>query len=237
MLQLPSVDAPVVQLTSSSVLTNNVADGLRTEDRKAEILRKNHQSAAWAIKAATLASFFNRASLIWLHQLQDRLPPEDKWLHQDINKLVAAAEYWADVSLDAAKFTSRALTATVESCRLLWLRQWRADIKSKWQLASVPFKGSTLFGDALTPILVEDKDKRKVMPFSYRRPDRRYSPYPQRPPFQTDSGPSRSYQYRSSNQGLYRPSDRSGFRDRGRRQRPYKKPFRGTGSRSFRRGK
>lgn len=170
MLQLPSVDTPVAQLTSSSLLTNDVADGLRTEDRKAELLlRKNHQAATWAIRAATSASFFNRVSLIWLRQLKDRLPQEDKRLHQDISKLVAAAEYSADVSLDAAKFASRSLTATVASRQLLWLRQWRADTKSKWQLTSIPFKGNNLFGDALTPILVEDKDKRKVMPSSYRR--------------------------------------------------------------------
>lgn len=78
-MHLPSVDALVAQLTSSSMLSNDVADCLHSEDRKAElVLRKNHQAAAWAIKEATLASFFNRASLIWLCQLQDHLPPEDK---------------------------------------------------------------------------------------------------------------------------------------------------------------
>lgn len=43
LLHLPSVDAPVASLTSSTVLSNEVADGLRTEDRKAELaFRKTH---------------------------------------------------------------------------------------------------------------------------------------------------------------------------------------------------
>lgn len=132
LLQLPLVDAPVAHLTSSTVLSNDIADGLCTEDRKAELtFCKTHQAAAWAIKAATSVSFFNRASLIWLRQLQDRIPPKDTWLHQDINKLVAATEYSADASLDAVKFASRALTSTVTSRHHFWLCPWRADIKSK----------------------------------------------------------------------------------------------------------
>lgn len=62
MLQLPAVDDPVATLTSSSVLTGDVGEGLRIEDKRAEMsFRKTHQAAAWAIRAATSASFFNRA--------------------------------------------------------------------------------------------------------------------------------------------------------------------------------
>lgn len=65
LLHLPSIDAPVAQLTSSLIFSNDVADCLRSEDRQTElVLRKNHQAAAWAIKAATLALFFSRASII-----------------------------------------------------------------------------------------------------------------------------------------------------------------------------
>lgn len=229
LLQLPSVDAPVAHLTSSSVLTNDIADCLQMEDRKAElVLCINHQAAAWAIKAATSASFFNRASLIWLRQLQDHLPPEDKRLHQDINKLMAATEYSANTSLDATKFTSRALTSAVTSGHLLWLYHWRADIKSEWKLASAPFKGSNIFGAALDPILEEDKDKRA---------DCQYTPYSQRQPFRTDIGPSGSYSHRPYSQGFDKSSDRSTFRERDQRQPPVKRPFRGMGNRPFRRGK
>lgn len=104
----------MANLTSSSVLSNDIADGLWTEDQKAELaFRKTHNAAAWAVRAATSASFFNRVSLIWLHRLQERLPPEDMRLHQDVNKLVAAMEYSADASLNAVKFTSRDLVSTV----------------------------------------------------------------------------------------------------------------------------
>lgn len=123
LLQLPTVDEPVAGLTSSSILVGEVGDSLKLEDKRAEMaLRKTHQAAAWSIRAATSASFFNRASLVWLHQLRERLPPEDARLQQDVAKRVAAAEYSADASLDAAKFASRALASTVSSRRILWLR-------------------------------------------------------------------------------------------------------------------
>lgn len=128
------------------------------------------------IKAATSTSFFNTASLIWLHQLQERLPPEETRLHQDINKLVAATEYSADASLNAAKFASRALASSVTSQRLFWLHNWKADVKAKWNLAAALYKAPNLFGAALDPVLVEDKDKQKVLSSSYRRPERRYTP-------------------------------------------------------------
>lgn len=37
LIHLPTVDTPVANLTSSSNLSNDVADGLHTEDRKAEL--------------------------------------------------------------------------------------------------------------------------------------------------------------------------------------------------------
>lgn len=132
LIQLPTVDEPIAHLTSSSVISNDVLDGLRSEDRKADLsFCKTHQAAAWAIQVATSTSFFACASLIWLHQLQEQLPPEDSRLHQDINKILPATEYSADASLNAAKFASRALVSMVTSRRLLWLRHWRADLKSK----------------------------------------------------------------------------------------------------------
>lgn len=188
--------------------------------------RKTHQVAAWPIKAATSGSFFNRTSLIWLRQLQERLPPDDTRLYHNINKLVAATEYSADTSLDAAKFASHALASlAVTSRRLLWLRQWKADLKSKWKLASAPYKGSALFGEVLDPMLIETKDKRKVLPSSYHRLDCQYSPFSQRQPFQPDSRPSGSYFQQPYSQGFNCSSDRQAFRDRGRCQLPSKHPF------------
>lgn len=122
LMTLPTVDVPVASLSSSSIISTDIIDGLKSEERKSELaFRKIHQAATWAIKAATSTSFFNRASLIWLHQLQERLPPDGTRLHQDINKLVVATKYSTDASLNAAKFASRALASAVTSHRLFWL--------------------------------------------------------------------------------------------------------------------
>lgn len=164
LLVLPSVDALVAALSSTSVLSTDVLDGLRNEDRKMELtFCKSHQAMAWAARTATATSF-SRATLIWLRQLQEHLPPDYTQLHQDINKIVAATKYAADASLNSVKFTSRALASSVTSRREFWLRHWKANQKVKWHLMAAPYKEPHLFGAALDPVLVKDKDKRKVLP-------------------------------------------------------------------------
>lgn len=213
-------------------------DGLKSEERKTELgFRKAHQAAAWAIKAATATSFFNRASLIWLRQLQEHLPTTETCIHQDINKIVAATEYSADVSLTAAKYASRALASCVTNRRLFWLRNWKADSKAKWKLASSAFKAPALFGSSLEPLLVEDKEKQKILPSSYRRLEHRFVPYNQRQPFRAAPGSSGSYAQRQFGQGGDRGSDRQAFRDRSCNQTFAKRPFQGAGFRSAKRGK
>ncbi|XP_058052191.1 uncharacterized protein LOC131204695 [Ahaetulla prasina] len=231
-LQSPTIDDPVAALTS--ILSSE--DGLKPEDKKAEVaLRNMHQAAAWAIRAATAASFFNRASLLWLRQMQARVPPSDLRFHQDINKLVAAMEFSADATLDAARFASKAIASSVVARRLLWLRYWQADTKFKWKLATAPYKGSKVFGEVLEPILTETKDGRKVLPSLYKQADRRPSPYFSRPSFQPKATgfntpqSQRAYAHRQDQQ-----PDRSGFRDRNRQYFQGKQPFRGTGNRAFR---
>lgn len=75
-LQIHTVDKPVAALTSVALLPANAIDYLKADDKKAELtLCKAHQVAAWAVKATMSASFFNRASLLWLCQMQERIPP------------------------------------------------------------------------------------------------------------------------------------------------------------------
>lgn len=64
-------------------------------------------------------------------------------------------EFSADATLNAARFSSRAIASSVATHHLLWLWHWQADAKHKWKLASVPFKGDKLFGESLDSILVE----------------------------------------------------------------------------------
>lgn len=72
LLALPSVDQSVAALSSTSVISTDPLDGLKAEDKRVEsAFRKSHQAVAWAIKTATAMSFFNRAALIWLKQLQE----------------------------------------------------------------------------------------------------------------------------------------------------------------------
>ncbi|XP_013911788.1 PREDICTED: uncharacterized protein LOC106540994 [Thamnophis sirtalis] len=73
-LQLLEVDTPVATLTSAStVVTGDIANCLKAEDKKAEtILRKTFQAITWAIRAAASASCFNRSTMLWLEQLRDR---------------------------------------------------------------------------------------------------------------------------------------------------------------------
>ncbi|XP_060542718.1 ligand-dependent nuclear receptor corepressor-like protein isoform X7 [Pantherophis guttatus] len=158
-LQVPMVDPPIVALTDYSHPTGAPEDSLRPEDKRAEkTLLKGHQTTAWSIQASTSASFFNWAALLWLKQLQARLPLSDARSHQDLNKIAAALEYSADATLNSTHFSARVLGFNVASCRLLWLRNWQADMRSKWQLASAPYSSGALFGSALEPLLVETRD-------------------------------------------------------------------------------
>lgn len=145
-----------------------------------------HQVAAWAIKGSTVASFFNITSLLWLKQLQDRVPMGDTRTHQDLNKLQAALEFSADATLNAARFVSKGHRF---KCEFLWLRQWQADAKHKWRLASAPFSGEQLFGASLEPLLVESRDKYKILPSLSRRAEAQPSTYFQHQSFRgSDSG-------------------------------------------------
>lgn len=112
-LKLPQVDAPVISLTSNSVLLADLLEGLKAEDKKAEkACHKTHQAAAWSIRASTSASFFTRVSLLWLRQLRSNPPGEgSRWKH-DLNRIIAAFEYSAEASLNTAKFASWALAST-----------------------------------------------------------------------------------------------------------------------------
>ncbi|XP_070797147.1 centrosomal protein of 290 kDa-like [Pituophis catenifer annectens] len=64
LLHVPSVDAPVAALLSSSSIPGDPEEGLRPEERRSEqVLQRAHLGAAWAIKSATTISFFNPKSL------------------------------------------------------------------------------------------------------------------------------------------------------------------------------
>uniref|UniRef100_A0A8C6X389 TATA box-binding protein-associated factor RNA polymerase I subunit D n=1 Tax=Naja naja TaxID=35670 RepID=A0A8C6X389_NAJNA len=227
-LQVPMVDAPVAALASTSTAPCDLEDVLKAEEERIEqSLQRSHQAAAWAVKASTAASFFTRTSLKWLKQLQDRIPNADIRTHQDLYKIVAAAEFTADATLDVVKFATKAIASSVVARRMCWLRNWQADGRRKWKLASSPVQGDKLFGEALDPFLVESKHKRKVLPSLYKRAENGPAPYFRHPSFRAESGSSFHQFAKSSYQCPEPPSDRS---DKDRHQFLGKRPFQGGGS-------
>ncbi|XP_060547127.1 uncharacterized protein LOC132711664 [Pantherophis guttatus] len=169
-LQVPSVDSPVVALSSSSPVSGPAEEVLRLEDKRAERnLIKGHQASSWSVQASFVTSFFNRATILWLKQLQERIPATDHRSHQDLNQILVVVEFSADATLNAACFSAKAIGSSVTSRCLLWLKNWQADQRAKWRLASSLFQGDKLFGAPLEPLLVETKDHRKILPSISRR--------------------------------------------------------------------
>ncbi|XP_026548661.1 lamina-associated polypeptide 2, isoforms alpha/zeta-like [Notechis scutatus] len=236
-LEPPTIDGPVAALVSSTIVAC-CEDALSPEERKVEQTLCNvHKTAAMAIKTSTAASFFNRASLMWLRQMQARIPSGDLRFHQDIDNVIAATEFSADATLRAAKFASKALASSVVARRQLWLRHWEVSANHKSKLASAPYKGGMLFGEALDSLLVKTRRGRKVLP-SQRRPAARRGKNFRGASFQpTDRGfnapqPQKAYTHRPD----WQP-DRSEFKDKNRGYFQGKRPFRGSGHRPFRRSK
>lgn len=136
LLQVPSVDTPVAALLSSTSIPGDPEEGLQPEEcRSEQVLQRAHLGAAWAIKSITTASFFNHATLLWLHQLQEKISLEDSRLKQDLNKIVVAVQFSADATLNVACFAAKSMASSIAARRLVWLCHWQADTRYKWHLA------------------------------------------------------------------------------------------------------
>lgn len=222
-------------LAAPPIMSDSPEDTLQPEDRWVEqSLRKAHQATAWAVKASTAASFFNRVLFIWLRQLQDRIPATDVLSHQNLNKLSDAMEFSADTTLNVARFASKTIASTMASRQLLWFRQWQADAKHKWRLAFAPFS-EQLFGDSLGPILVESWDKCKVLPSPSQQADFCPQPYFRRQSFRETQIVGLGCREHSAPLCKCRTSSRTG--QGGISSFPLNSPFEGGASCSFRRQK
>ncbi|XP_032090898.1 uncharacterized protein C10orf67 homolog, mitochondrial isoform X1 [Thamnophis elegans] len=170
MIPSPRLFIDVIQNQWASPASAVPEEALRPEDKRIEpTLVHSHQASAWSFRAGTSASFFSRSALLWLRQLQAKLPARDFRARRDINKIKVALEYTADASLDAARFAPKTIASPIPTHRLLWLKQWQAEARAKWRLASFPYSSSLLFGVPLDAVLVESKDKRKVLPLRNKR--------------------------------------------------------------------
>lgn len=103
------------------------------------------------------------------------LPKTEARLLEGSSQILKAGAFTADATQDAMIFTFRAMASTTVARRHIWLRAWQANVHSKHLVLVYPFQGEKLFGDRLEKILVEIKDKKKVMPRSLKTPERRGS--------------------------------------------------------------
>lgn len=63
----PTLDPPIAALHTAIAMPGSQEDILKPEDHRADqVLQRGHQAAAWAVQAASAASFFSRSSLFWL---------------------------------------------------------------------------------------------------------------------------------------------------------------------------
>lgn len=174
-LKAPLIDAPVLAIQSTGLVSQDGRGTLKDswDRRMDQDLRRDYESSALAIAASSTASIVARASIVWIKKLLDLIPENDSRLEEGLSRLLKANSFLADATLDSLVFTSRAMAAGVHARRSLWLRAWPADANSKRIVTAYPFTGEKLFGPHLEQILVESRDKKKILPKSLRRTDRR----------------------------------------------------------------
>lgn len=165
-LKVLVVDAPILDIQSSGLLSADGQGAIRDAwDRKIDYdLRRSYESSALAVKASSSASIVARATVVWAKKLLTLVPQTDTKVLEGLSRTVKANSFIADATLDTLTFSSRSIAAEVHTHRALWLCAWQADIKAKQIVAAYPFSGEKLFGSHLDKILVETRDKKKVMP-------------------------------------------------------------------------
>lgn len=143
-------------------------------DRKADFaLKKAHEAAILSIKAAASDSIVSRASIVWMRKLVQLIPDEDCHAMEGANRVLKAACYTADATLDSMVFASKSISSAAAARRTLWLKAWHTSYQDKLIVTGYPFQGDRLFGDALDKILIKTREKKKAMPRSLRSQDRR----------------------------------------------------------------
>lgn len=163
------------QPCSTQVFSQKTAKGQCRTIRQTHQCGIHHEATAITIKALSTASIVSRAAIVWMRKLIQLLPEGDKRSLEGANRVMKADAFTADATLDALTFCSQAMASEIVARRGIWLRAWQADLRSKNFVSAYPFQGEKLFGDALDRILVETRDKKKAMPKTICRFDRRGS--------------------------------------------------------------
>lgn len=230
-LKVPVAEAPILDIQSSGLLSQDGLGSIKDSwDKRIEhSLCRTYDASSLSVGASATASIVARASIVWIKKLIDLIPPDDSRVQEGLSRILKANSFVALATLDSLVFTSRAMAASVYARRSLWLRAWQVDNKSKQMVAAYPFTGEKLFGPLLENILVETRDKRKALPKSLRRPDRRG---------RQGFTPNSTYSFRSSFTARSRSDGRRvSWSTRPRFRRPFRDnrpPFQKTQDRQFR---
>lgn len=164
LIRVPMVDAPVASLSSSSIpVDGDIWPKNPTDHKMEQHLKRNFEVSSFSFCAAPANSVMSQAAFIWVQEAarNKKLP---KVVESTFKKIALASVFAADASLDSMRFSARAMSSNVSTRRVLWLRSWMGESGSHSKLVNLPFKGGKLFSKALDLILVEAKDKCKVLP-------------------------------------------------------------------------
>uniref|UniRef100_A0ACB8GD79 Uncharacterized protein n=1 Tax=Sphaerodactylus townsendi TaxID=933632 RepID=A0ACB8GD79_9SAUR len=215
-LELQEGDGLVAALQSSGLVSKDGRGQIKeTQDRRAEqFCKRIHEAAAMAIRASATASIVSKASIVWARKVLEILPPTETKAIGGVNRMLKAASFAADATLDSVTFSARSMASSVAAVGLLWLRAWQTDWRSKAMVSECAFQGEKLFGEDLKEFLVDPKEKPKHLP----KPSRNF-----------DRKPSSNFNFRpqqGANQ-FKRDNFRRSYRNQGRHQNkkgfPYKK--------------
>uniref|UniRef100_A0ACB8FVY1 Uncharacterized protein n=1 Tax=Sphaerodactylus townsendi TaxID=933632 RepID=A0ACB8FVY1_9SAUR len=178
-LQVPIIDGPVAALQSSGLVSKDGRGQIKDfQDRRSEqFCKRTHEAAAMAIRASATASIVSRASIVWARKVLELLPPTETKAIEGVNRMLKAASFAADATLDSVTFSARSMASAVATRRLLWLRAWQTDWRSKSMVSECAFQGEKLFGEDLKEFLVDPKEKPKHLPKLFRTFDRKQSSY------------------------------------------------------------
>lgn len=142
-LIVPTVDPPVVALSSAVVILSEGEEGPKdaTDKRMEFFLKRSFEASAMALKAASANSIMARAAYVWANKVaaSSKLP---KRFRSQLKKISLAAAFASDSLYDALQLSARALATNAVARRHLWTWRWEGNSASLTQVVNIPFKGA-----------------------------------------------------------------------------------------------
>lgn len=122
-LQVPLVDAPVLAIQSSGLLSEDGQGFVKDvwDCRMDTTLRQCHEATVMAIKVCATASVISRASIVWGKKMIELLPESETRLREGASCILKASSFTADATLDALIFSSQAMASSTVARREVWL--------------------------------------------------------------------------------------------------------------------